>query len=138
MALFEIDHTSDIPAWVQLRHRLIYLINTGHYLAGDQLPTVRSLAAEVSLNYNTVSKTYASLERDGYINCSRRGAFVNEPSEGQGETGPTVALAEEFVRACLEEGLSFDDIRKQMNKVIKQIQKERETAAASQPSKEAR
>ena len=81
-----------------------------------------------------MSKTYASLERDGYINCSRKGAFVNALSEDQIETGSTEALAEEFVRACLEEGLSFDDIRKQMNKVIKQIQKERETA--TQPSKE--
>ena len=38
---FEIDATTDVPLWVQLRQRLVYLINSGYFKPGDQLPTVR-------------------------------------------------------------------------------------------------
>ena len=62
--LFELDAASSIPVWLQLKNRFIYLITSGFYLPGDQLPTVRGLAAEVEVNYNTVSKVYQSLEED--------------------------------------------------------------------------
>ena len=79
--LFELDAASSIPVWLQLKNRFIYLITSGFYLPGDQLPTVRGLAAEVEVNYNTVSKVYQSLEEDGYIQSKRRqGAFVLDVS----------------------------------------------------------
>ena len=34
---FEVDSTTDVPLWVQLRQRLIYLINSGYFKPGDQL-----------------------------------------------------------------------------------------------------
>ena len=64
MALFEIDESSGLPVWVQLRNRFVYLIKTGYYRPGDQLPSVRTLAAEAAINYNTVSKVYVNLESD--------------------------------------------------------------------------
>ena len=71
MALFEIDESSGLPVWVQLRNRFVYLIKTGHYQPGDQLPSVRTLAAEAAINYNTVSKVYVNLESDGYVESVR-------------------------------------------------------------------
>ena len=38
---FTLSDQSDLPLWVQLRQRLIYLINSGYFKPGDQLPTVR-------------------------------------------------------------------------------------------------
>ena len=64
---FEVDTTTDVPLWVQLRQRLIHLINSGYFKPGDQLPTVRGLASEISINYNTVNKAYLSLVSDGYL-----------------------------------------------------------------------
>ena len=55
MALFEIDESSGLPVWVQLRNRFVYSIKTGHYPPGDQMPSVRTLSAEAAINYNTVS-----------------------------------------------------------------------------------
>ena len=49
MALFEIDESSGLPVWVQLRNRFVYLIKTGYYQPGDQLPSVRTLAAEAAM-----------------------------------------------------------------------------------------
>ena len=62
-----IDDDSGIPIWLQLRNRLIYLITSGFYDTGDKLPTVREMAVELGINYNTVSKVYQDIERDGYI-----------------------------------------------------------------------
>ena len=53
---FEVDATTDVPLWVQLRQRLVHLINSGYVKPGDQLPTVRGLASEISSNYTTVTK----------------------------------------------------------------------------------
>lgn len=68
---FEVDPTSDLPLWVQLRNRIAYLINDGTLAPGDKLPTVRGLASEISINYNTVNKAYLSLVSDGYLESTR-------------------------------------------------------------------
>ena len=52
---FSIDKKSDIPIWVQLKQRLAYLIASGTYKPGDQLPNVRELAVQLDINYLTVN-----------------------------------------------------------------------------------
>lgn len=75
--LFRVDETSDLPIWAQLRNRMAYLIRTGHFQAGEQLPSVRSLAADAKINYNTVTKAYRDLELSGLIASIRgRGCFI--------------------------------------------------------------
>jgi GntR family transcriptional regulator len=88
---FAIDEKSGIPVWVQLRNRLLFLITSGHYRVGDQLPTVHKMAVLLKINYNTVNKVYQSLERDGYIVSKRgQGTFVTEfMDEGDGTSGST-------------------------------------------------
>ena len=71
-SLVTIDDSSGVPIWLQLRNRLVYLIKTGALKEGDRLPTVREMAVAIGINYNTVSKVYQDIERDGYI-ASKRG-----------------------------------------------------------------
>ena len=79
--IFHVDETSDLPIWAQLRNRIAYLIRTGFFAAGDQLPSVRSLAADASINYNTVTKAYRDLELSRLIVSVRgRGMFVQKTS----------------------------------------------------------
>lgn len=74
---FRIDPKSPIPVWAQTKSRLLYLILSGRYQEGDKLPTVRDLAVELNINYNTVNKAYQDLERDGYVSTIRgKGCFV--------------------------------------------------------------
>jgi GntR family transcriptional regulator len=108
-----LDNSSGIPLWLQLRNRLIYLITSGHFRKGDRLPTVRNLAVELGINFNTVSKVYRDIERDGYI-ASRQGAgtFVSDEytrREGVAVT-ETDLVIDEFIRECLEIGVPKDDI----------------------------
>ena len=76
---FKIDEDSGIPVWIQVRRRLIYCIVSGHYKPNEQLPTVRELAVQLDINYNTVNKVYQDIERDGFIVSKRgKGTFVAE------------------------------------------------------------
>ena len=91
---FKFDENSDLPLWVQLRNRMAYLITSGFYKPGDKLPTVRKYAADLRIAYNTVSKAYMGLERDGYVATVRgSGVFVNEPGGNQKGDAQVNALA---------------------------------------------
>ncbi len=108
-----IDNNSGIPLWLQLRNRLIYLITSGHFRKGERLPTVRNLAVELGINFNTVSKVYRDIERDGYI-VSRQGDGTFASDEYLHRAGNPITeidlIIDEFIRECLELGVPRDDI----------------------------
>jgi GntR family transcriptional regulator len=113
IAQITIDNDSGIPIWLQLRNRLIYLIEFGHFKVGDKLPTVRKLAVDLGINFNTVSRVYRDIERDGYI-VSRQGAgtfvFDGWQKRDGAALGETDSLIDEFIRQCHELGIPQDDI----------------------------
>jgi GntR family transcriptional regulator len=77
MALVSIDARDKTPIYAQLERGLRAAMATGRIRAGDQLPTVRQLAVELSINANTVARVYADLERAGAIETRRGvGSFV--------------------------------------------------------------
>lgn len=67
----------DIPVYLRLRGLLAAAILEGAYAEGEQLPSVRSFAAEHHANPLTVAKAYQSLQDDGYVSVRRGvGMFV--------------------------------------------------------------
>lgn len=117
---FKANPDSDLPLWVQLAQRIAYLIDTGYYRPGDQLPSVRSLAADASINYNTVNKAYTSLASEGYIESIRRkGCFVCErmPEATRDHFSEVESLITDCVNSCIDLGLTIDDVRKAMDYV---------------------
>lgn len=75
--MFSIDSTSRIPIWQQLENNIIQQISLGVLKPNDQLPSLRGLAKELSINPNTVQKVYANLEQKGIIfMLTGRGAYV--------------------------------------------------------------
>ncbi len=112
---FQLDEKSGIPVWIQLRSRLLFLITSGHYQPGDQLPTTHNTAVMLKINYNTVNKVYRSLEHDGYINSKRGlGTFVASRSEWSDDNGTDTAdlVTDEYLGKMKELGLATDDIIK--------------------------
>lgn len=108
-----IDSDSGIPIWLQLRNRLVYLIGSGHFAVGDKLQTVRELAVDLGINYNTVSKVYQDIERDGYIASYRgRGTFVSDKylSNAGAADNEADSLVDDFIRQCREFGIPRQDI----------------------------
>ena len=111
---FEVDPTSDLPLWVQLRNRIAYLIGSGSYAPGDRLPTVRALAVDLDISYNTVNRAYMDLEREGYISTRKgRGTFVAERHDLGAHTAsdsPIELVIDDMIRVCSNAGLADDDI----------------------------
>ena len=124
---FEFDESSDLPLWVQLRNRMAYLINSGFYKPGDKLPTVRKYAADLRIAYNTVSKAYMGLERDGFVTTVRgSGVFVNDPEKIRKASGQVDALVEDFVKSCLKEGMAYEDVPKLASACVRRMKREHE------------
>jgi len=77
VAIVSVDPRDRTPIYAQLDRALRAAIATGRLTAGDQLPTVRQLAVELSVNANTVARVYAELERAGVIETKRGvGSFI--------------------------------------------------------------
>lgn len=127
--IFDFNDGSTLPLWVQLRDRMAYLISSRYYEPGEKLPTVRRFAADLKIAYNTVSKAYMGLERDGYVATVRgSGVFVNDLSVLP-DVGPRADLmVEEFVESCLEVGMTYEDIPKLVSKHVRRMRKEHEAA----------
>jgi len=67
----------DSPVYIRLRGTIAAGILRGDYRAGDQLPSVRALAAEHGANPLTVAKAYQSFQDEGYVEVRRGvGMFV--------------------------------------------------------------
>jgi GntR family transcriptional regulator len=70
---------SDRPIYSQLIDKLKIDIISGVYKAGDKIPSVRELAADASVNPNTMQKALTELERDGLVYSQRTsGRFITE------------------------------------------------------------
>lgn len=124
MISFKVDENSDVPLWVQLRQRIAYLINSGELKPGEKLPTVRGLASDISINYNTVNKAYLSLVSDGYLESTRgRGVFVTDIASqlGDEEMGQVSGIMDDAINACLELGMGYEDIEKAFVRHIKRL-----------------
>ena len=79
MIWFHVDPASGLPIYLQLANQVKKATAGGILRPGDQLPSVRELAAQLAVNPNTVAKAYQELERDGVIATSRgKGTFVAE------------------------------------------------------------
>jgi GntR family transcriptional regulator len=77
----EINFRSGIPIYLQVVQRIKERIATGRLTPGDQLPTVRSLALDLRVNFNTVARAYRILDEVGIISTQQgRGTYVmNKP-----------------------------------------------------------
>lgn len=77
-----IDYKDRRPIYEQVAEKLSDLMVRGILEQNSQLPSVRSLATELSINPNTIQRAYAQLERQGYIySVKGRGSFVAENNQ---------------------------------------------------------
>ena len=74
-----IDHKDRRPIYEQVIERFQQMILCGALQPNDPMPSVRSLAMELSLNPNTIQRAYQELERTGYIYTIKgKGSFVSD------------------------------------------------------------
>lgn len=112
MITVSVDPESPTPAFEQLRSQLESAVRTGVLSAGQALPTVRQLAADLSLAPNTVGRAYRELERAGVIRTQgRRGTVVADLGiRPTAERRKRLAeAAERFAAEAVRLGASIDE-----------------------------
>jgi GntR family transcriptional regulator len=83
--IFTVDPRSGVPLYLQLIEQVKRAVLLGALGPGEQLPTVKALALELTINPNTVARVYRELERDGVIETSPgRGSFIRTDGASAG------------------------------------------------------
>jgi GntR family transcriptional regulator len=105
--LHSIDPKSAVPIYRQIAEQIRRSVAAGLLLPGDQLPSVRELAARLLVNPNTVAKVYRDLERDGLLETRRgQGTFVAADAAALAE-GERRRLLSDQLRAVARDVRAF-------------------------------
>jgi len=110
-----IDPRDATPIYAQIEHGLRAAIATGRLQIGDQLPTVRQFAVDLSVNANTVARVYAELERAGVLETRRGvGSFVAAGRAEARSAGEKTRKLRAFVTRLLADadrhGFTVDEV----------------------------
>ena len=97
-----------MPPFEQVRDGLAAAVRSGELAAGDRLPTVRTLAAEVGLASNTVARAYRELEAAGVVETrGRNGTFV--AARGSEQAMEAAVATSAYVRRLRELGIGAEE-----------------------------
>ena len=114
--LFIVDKDSSVPIYAQIVDRVEALVMSGKLKAGDRLPSIRSVAESTRVDYNTVAKAYAELDRAGVIKTARgvgthvTGVMDEDTLRDTRQTKLRDTLVT-TIRNLLELGYALDEIR---------------------------
>jgi GntR family transcriptional regulator len=76
MMKISLNKTSEVPLRQQLTEQIVFLITTGQLRPGDELPSVRALARQAKVHYNTVSEAYRDLVRREWLSGHRGSRLI--------------------------------------------------------------
>ncbi len=115
----KIDFRSDQPIYIQIVEQIRRQVASGELKQGDQLPTVRQLATDLRVNFNTVARAYRLLDEAGLISTQQgRGTYIwEQPSlenlerlRGQELAG----LTERYLDETRRLGFSSEQVSKEI------------------------
>ena len=120
---------SGVPVYRQLIDQVLVAIAAGQLTAGDQLPTVRQLAVDLSINPNTVVRAYKELEIRGMLNTQQgTGTFITAKKVRTDEAQRQKRLSHmvgEFVAHVGAEGYTVEDILERLSELAGESGKRR-------------
>jgi len=108
--IIKINTYAEKPIYEQLRDAIILGIASGQLAEGESLPSARSLAADLGVNFHTVNKAYDALRGAGYIIMDRRTTAIVGPKKTNGAISSD--LAERLVLCAAEAICSGVDEKK--------------------------
>jgi GntR family transcriptional regulator len=109
--LIELDFRSHAPIYSQIVDQVKQLVARGALQPGEQLPTVRQLAADLRVNFNTVARAYRMLDEAGVISTQQgRGTYVLGPADAAEAQELREATLEDLIRGFLKaaQGLGYE------------------------------
>ena len=122
----KLDMSTGVPAYRQIIDCILGGISSGTLEPGEQLPTVRQLAVDLSINPNTVVRAYRELEIRGVLSTQQgMGTFITnrKVKADNGQRQRRIAqLARDLLARAGAEGITLDDLLEHL-KEIKEEQK---------------
>ena len=123
-----IDPKLPVPIYRQIVDAMRHLLVSGRLQPGDALPTVRDLAVDLGVNFNTVAQAYRILAEEGWLELKRRrGAVVVDRKQ---PSRPTREREQQYVQRLREliaqlraEGIPVDRIASQLRKLADSLVK---------------
>ncbi|PWH12456.1 MAG: GntR family transcriptional regulator [Anaerolineae bacterium] len=111
MLKLNLNFRSDIPLTNQIVAQIQQQLANGALKPGDQLPTVRALATELRVNFNTVARAYRILDEAGIISTQQgRGTFILEqpppPISAQIKRQSLSILAQRYLQEAKQLGFT--------------------------------
>ncbi|MBC5743663.1 GntR family transcriptional regulator [Lachnospiraceae bacterium MD308] len=118
-----IDYNDKRPIYEQIIERFQTLIINGVMETDEKLPSVRTLAVELSINPNTIQRAYTELEKDGFIYTVKgRGNFVKRDEEFiRKHREKLLAGLEEQARTCMKQGIDRQELICCIEKVTEEV-----------------
>nr|AYC80725.1 GntR family transcriptional regulator [uncultured bacterium] len=121
---FRLDMHSGVPVYRQIIDQVHGARASGAVRPGDQLPTVRQLAVDLSINPNTVVRAYRELELTGALTTHQgTGTFITD-TKGRGQRRGPGAQARSagcrFVARAGREGFTVKELRSRLKEIIQQ------------------
>jgi GntR family transcriptional regulator len=121
---FQLDFHSGLPIYTQIANQIQGRLANGILKPGDQLPTVRALALELRVNFNTVARAYRLLDEERIISTQQgRGTYINEkPPPMMTERlrrESLEGLVQRFASEAMRLGFSQTEIRQMVSEQLK-------------------
>ncbi|MCM3739526.1 GntR family transcriptional regulator [Oceanobacillus luteolus] len=121
----KMDMAADKPIYIQLKEQIIEGIARKELQPGDDLPSVRSLAADIGINVHTVNKVYQQLKQEGYIQIHRkRGVIIHPDGFLPADENYINSLKEELrplLAASICHNLTIDEFKELSDEIYLQI-----------------
>jgi len=123
----QIDFRSGVPIYTQIMEQIQHKVASGELKQGDQLPTVRQLATDLRVNFNTVARAYRLLDEAGLISTQQgRGTYIWEPpsqeTNHQLRQQGLVEMTQRFAQEAGRRGFSPQEIQLALDEQLTQLQ----------------
>ena len=120
----QIDFRSGLPIYTQIVNQVQAQVASGVLKPGDQLPTVRALAEELRINFNTVARAYRILDEERIISTQQgRGTYITEippPKVSEKLRRESLeALTQRYISEAMRLEFSKSEIRQMVNEQLK-------------------
>jgi len=115
----KIDFRSGQPIYAQITEQVRAMVANGELKPGDQLPTVRQLATDLRVNFNTVARAYRMLDEAGLISTQQgRGTYIWEPPSSETLQRLRQRSLESLTRRYLAEAARLADSPDEVAEII--------------------
>jgi GntR family transcriptional regulator len=118
--ILQIDFRSGLPIYIQIVNQVQAQVAGGILKPGDQLPTVRALAEELRVNFNTVARAYRILDEARIISTQQgRGTYITEIPPAQVTEKLRKESLEALTQRYISEAMRLDFSKAEITEIIK-------------------